>query len=84
VHPQTPVALLAPTHVGNLYRTMRSTLKQAIARGAGDNAFIDRLPKSWFLPHREKGARCPRCSGPVGILHLAGRSAYFCPQCQEY
>jgi formamidopyrimidine-DNA glycosylase len=83
LHPQTPVARLDPACVGKLYRTMRSALRQAIARGAGDNAFIDRLPKSWFLPHREKGERCPRCGGRVGMLRFPGRSAYFCPRCQK-
>jgi len=73
---------LDPARVGKLYRTMRAALRQAIARGAGDNAFIERLPKGWFLPHRKDGARCPRCGARVGRLRFPGRSAYFCPRCQ--
>ncbi len=83
IHPKAAVARLDAARIGKLYRTMRSTLRQAIARGAGDDAFIDRLPKSWFLPHRDKGAHCPRCGGPIDVLRFPGRSAYYCPRCQK-
>jgi formamidopyrimidine-DNA glycosylase len=82
LHPLEPISRLDPARVGKLYRTMRAALRQAIARGAGDNAFIERLPKGWFLPHRKDGARCPRCGARVGRLRFPGRSAYFCPRCQ--
>jgi len=37
----------------------------------------------WLINHREAGARCPRCSGPVEESTLVGKKTYFCPRCQR-
>lgn len=83
IHPRTPVARLDAQHLAALYRVMRAVLTSAIAHGAGDDKFTDRLPKSWFLPHRDKGERCPRCGSAIKTVRFAARTAYFCPRCQK-
>ncbi len=35
-----------------------------------------------FLVPREKGVRCPRCSGEIERMVVGGRGTYFCPACQ--
>jgi formamidopyrimidine-DNA glycosylase len=53
-----------------------------VARGAGSEALFDRLPRTWLLPHREAGARCPRCGGRIESRKSGGRTTCFCPRCQ--
>lgn len=77
VHPKTPVAALDGPALRRLYDSMRTVLKEAIARGAEP----ERLPRDYLLPHRRSGEHCP-CGGEVEKTVIAGRSAYFCPRCQ--
>jgi len=74
IHPQTRVSALTPAQRQSLYRTMRSVLRAAIARGADP----DRLPDDFITRHRHDGERCPR-GGRVARLSIGGRSTYYCP-----
>jgi formamidopyrimidine-DNA glycosylase len=82
LHPQTPAAALDDEAVKRLFREMRNVLKTAVKDGAGAEDFERRLPNDWLLPHRSKGADCPRCGGKIAALKMQGRTAYFCPSCQ--
>lgn len=82
LHPKTPVQHLDDAQRSDLYRAMREVLQTAIDRGAGRDGLADRLPPSYLLPHRERGAACPRCGGEIRTLSCAGRTAYYCPRCQ--
>ncbi|MCA1766280.1 MAG: hypothetical protein LC633_08575 [Desulfobulbaceae bacterium] len=31
------------------------------------------------MPRREAGRSCPRCSGTIERITLAGRGSYYCP-----
>jgi formamidopyrimidine-DNA glycosylase len=79
IHPQTLTRTLSERDLGSLHRALRHVLRIAIERQA-DPA---RLPSTWLLPHREQGARCPRCGGKIEKTRSAGRSAYLCPRCQQ-
>lgn len=65
-----------------LFRKMKEVLETAIARRAGSERFLDRLPAGYLLPERHKGGRCPRCGRDLATLKAGGRTAYFCPACQ--
>ncbi|HSY88657.1 MAG TPA: DNA-formamidopyrimidine glycosylase family protein [Verrucomicrobiae bacterium] len=82
LHPELPIRHLDAGDVTRLYRAMRRVLKEAITRGAGSENFVDHLPASFLLRHRHPGGRCPRCGGPIALLRIAGRAAYYCPHCQ--
>jgi formamidopyrimidine-DNA glycosylase len=82
LHPRTPLQDLEPAEVSALYRAMRRVLEVSIERGAGAEAYVDRLPKGYLLRSREEGARGPRCGGGIETLKAAGRTAYCCPTCQ--
>lgn len=61
-----------------LYRKMRYVLALAIDRKADPTG----VPVSWLLPHRQKGQACPRCNKTIRQARVAGRSAFWCPNCQ--
>ena len=82
LHPELPIRHLDAEDVTRLYRAMRRVLKEAITRGAGSENFVDHLPASYLLRHRHPGGRCPRCGGPIALLRVGGRAAYYCPHCQ--
>jgi formamidopyrimidine-DNA glycosylase len=82
IHPRTLIGSLSDQQLGDLYRAMRHVLKTAIARGAGSENFSERLPEEYLLRHREKDGSCPRGHGPLQTLRFAGRTAYYCPDCQ--
>lgn len=42
----------------------------------------EELPDDYLLTHRSPGSDCPRCGGEIDKVKVAGRSAYFCPNCQ--
>jgi len=38
--------------------------------------------KSFLLPRRHEGGRCPRRGARLRHITVSGRSAWFCPDCQ--
>jgi formamidopyrimidine-DNA glycosylase len=65
-----------------LFGQIKEVLTTATASGAGAERLVDRLPASFLIPHREKGARCPRCGAEIASVKFSGRTAYYCPRCQ--
>src|ERR1700730_6566694 len=55
IHPATQVSTLKEKAVTKLFRATRYILKKAIEAEAD----MDRMSKSWLLPHRGKGGKCP-------------------------
>ena len=79
VHPQDRVDRLSERSLEKISKMMKSVLKQTIRYKADPH----RVPKSWLLPHREKGANCPRCGKGLHRVTIMQRSAYVCPKCQR-
>jgi formamidopyrimidine-DNA glycosylase len=79
MHPATDIARLDNKILMKLFRAMRYILEKAIAAGADSN----QMPKSWLLPHREKGGRCPHCGRKLKSATIGGRTAWFCAHCQK-
>jgi formamidopyrimidine-DNA glycosylase len=65
-----------------LFLEMRGALQTAIARGAGSERFVERMPKSFLQSERKRGGHCPRCRSLLRVFKLGGRTAYCCPCCQ--
>jgi len=78
VHPATQISALKEKAVAKLFRATRYILKKAIEAKAD----ADRMPRSWLLPHRGKGGKCPRCGRKLKSATIGGRTAWFCSHCQ--
>lgn len=83
VNPAVQIDKLAPTDLRRLFLEIRKVLELAIARGAGSEQFIERMPKGTLLPERKKGGLCPHCGSHLKVLKVGGRTAYCCPACQS-
>jgi formamidopyrimidine-DNA glycosylase len=79
IHPATQISALEEKMVAKLFRAARDILKRAIEAKAD----VDQMPKSWLLPHRGKGGKCPRCGRELTSATIGGRTAWFCAHCQR-
>jgi formamidopyrimidine-DNA glycosylase len=79
IHPATQASALKGRIIRKLFRATRYVLEKAIAAKAD----VDRMPKSWLLPRRGKGGKCPRCGRELKSATIGGRTAWFCPRCQK-
>lgn len=79
MHPAIEAARLSDKDLNRLFRATRYVLEKAIALKTD----FDRMPKSWLLPHRSKGGKCPRCGRELKSATIGGRTAWFCRHCQK-
>ena len=76
--PARRAASLTSAERRDLYRSMRRTLRSAVAAG--------HIPRgrTWLSGQRAvEEPRCPRCSRDLAWRHLGGRSSLWCPTCQR-
>ena len=79
IHPKTPIQTLTPADRRRLYRQMRTVLEQAVE----EYDYLDRK-RTWLSHVRGRPeAVCPRCGTPLARTVAAGRTTYFCPNCQR-
>ncbi|HZZ52022.1 MAG TPA: DNA-formamidopyrimidine glycosylase family protein [Pseudonocardia sp.] len=71
LNPARPVDALTEREREHLYRTMRSTIREAL-RGGG----VHTLP---LVAHRRPGGRCPRDGTELRRTTVGGRTTYWCP-----
>jgi formamidopyrimidine-DNA glycosylase len=79
IHPMFPGHRLTGGQAECLYRNTRKVLRMAIRRNADPWA----MPPSYLLPHRQQDGCCPRCEAALTRQTVAGRTTYWCPQCQR-
>ena len=80
IHPKTKVNALKEKTLERLFRVMiENVLPTAIDRRADPSQF----PDSYIIPHRKKGASCPKCRSVLHQVKVSGRTTYLCPKCQR-
>jgi formamidopyrimidine-DNA glycosylase len=79
LHPATEASALKDRAIPKLFRATRYILERAITAKAD----MDHMPRSWLLPHRGKGGKCPRCGRALKSATIGGRTAWFCAHCQR-
>jgi formamidopyrimidine-DNA glycosylase len=78
IRPDRETRELTEADRSGLYSAMRSTLRRAVDAG--------RVPPrdSWLTGRRDDpDPVCPRCGNPLRRTRLAGRTAVWCPHCQN-
>jgi formamidopyrimidine-DNA glycosylase len=88
IHPNTSARLLSLAQCDHLLYSIRQVLSDAIAKGGSsiqDFAHPDGQKgyfQNYYIVYRRQGLPCAFCSTPIEKIVLAGRSSFFCPQCQ--
>ena len=88
IHPKRIAASLSSQEAKKLRKSLQGILHEAIAlRGSSIIDFLDAEgePGEYQRRHRaygREGEKCYRCKTPIRRAIVAGRSSYFCPQCQ--
>jgi len=79
IPPTIKSSKLSGKKIRRLYKKMKRVLKMAIDKEAD----VSQMPKTWLLPNRVEGGDCPRCDGKIKKVRVSGRTAYYCPSCQQ-
>lgn len=79
IHPKRTICDLDKLILKRLYQTIGTVLNTAIEASANPK----KMPSTFLLSHRKQGNHCPECANPIEKIKVAGRSAWYCPQCQQ-
>ena len=88
IHPLTPAHLVKLDKCHDLVRAIKQTLKQAIqAGGTTLKDFFDAAGNAGYFQQQlfvygRSNEACLLCCNLINLRRLAGRSTYFCSQCQ--
>jgi formamidopyrimidine-DNA glycosylase len=89
IHPVQLGRRLKPSQLKKLYVELQEVLRRAIQlRGSSISDFLDAegMPGEYQQHHRaygREGKSCFRCKKTIRRVIVAGRSSYFCPNCQK-
>jgi formamidopyrimidine-DNA glycosylase len=89
IHPARIGARLSVEEVKSLYSALQQILEKAIVLGGSSiSDFLDAEgePGEYQLHHKaygREGKACYRCKMPIRRIVVAGRSSFFCPNCQK-
>jgi formamidopyrimidine-DNA glycosylase len=89
IHPARIGARLSAEEVRSLHGALQQILEKAIVlRGSSISDFLDAEgePGEYQLHHKaygREGKACYRCRTPIRRIVVAGRSSFFCPNCQK-
>jgi formamidopyrimidine-DNA glycosylase len=89
VNPFKETKQLSDEEIERIYEAMREILPKAIEVGGESISDFRRITgeKGGFDPlrkvYRREGEKCSRCGTIIKRIKLAGRSAHFCPKCQQ-
>lgn len=89
IHPCRRLNELTPRDIGRLHRAIRDVLNEAIAsRGTTVSDFVDLEGERGAFQdllrvYRRSGADCLACGEAICKTRVAGRSSYYCPECQD-
>ena len=78
LHPKARVEGLTKSERSQLFRAIKDVLATAIECGAGAEQFLDRLPKGYLLPQRDRDGRCPP-GGPLRDAQVIGPHELLLP-----
>ena len=77
VHPKKVAGGVEEEEVDELHRNLQFVLRKAI------EGRVEEFPPDFLIPHREEGAKCPRCGGTIRKTRVSGRATFFCEDHQK-
>ena len=80
IHPASRIGALPLENLKAMLHNMQDILRQAVALNAEYSAY----PESWLWNHRVPDGLCPKCLSSLEQDKVAGRTTYYCPQCQAF
>jgi len=89
IHPLTPARQLSRDDLNRLRRSVRKILRRAIAAGGSSiRDYVDGEGRKGNFQVRHKvygreGKPCLACGTKIERIRVAGRSSFFCPNCQK-
>src|SRR4051794_22858703 len=89
LHPLSPAGSMKPQDCERLREGIVATLEAGLrSGGASVDDYLDArgergAMQDEFLVHMREGEPCPRCGAEIRRIVVAGRSTYFCPNCQR-
>ena len=89
IDPRRPARSLEPDEADALRGAIRDVLRRALERAGTtfrDYRAVDGRPGRFqesLRVYGREGLACPRCGGGVRRIVQAGRSTFFCPDCQR-
>lgn len=91
VNPQTSAEKVSAKKADVLFEKIRYVLSESIRHGSTLNVDPENIDGSYYgggyklrwLVYDRENESCAECAGEIARLRQAGRSTYFCPQCQK-
>jgi formamidopyrimidine-DNA glycosylase len=89
IHPRKITNRISEKKLGELYRTIQTLLKKAIAKmGTSVDSFagVDGAPggfQKYLQAYGREGQPCGRCGAKIRRIKIGSRSSHFCPKCQK-
>jgi formamidopyrimidine-DNA glycosylase len=83
IHPERDACELSRDDCSRLVRAIRRELRFELARSRSEKLrYLQQGEENRFRVYGHAGEPCPRCATPLAKLVQAGRSSYYCSQCQ--
>jgi len=79
IDPRSPSANVSKEKLARLVDAIRLVLSPRRRR---PGRYTDRRGRERFTVYDREGKECRRCGGTIERIVQAGRSTYFCPDCQ--
>ncbi|HBN07184.1 MAG TPA: hypothetical protein DD435_00575 [Cyanobacteria bacterium UBA8530] len=80
IRPDRRLSSLLRADWERIYDKMQSVIAEA-ERVKGNPESLER--KAFLTPRRGTDRGCPKCEGPLSVLHFGPERSYFCPHCQD-
>jgi formamidopyrimidine-DNA glycosylase len=86
LHPLTPANRLSMEQAGRLIESIRTVLRDGIARNGASIDWVYRGGdfQNYFRVYQRTGEPCPECGTPIARIIVGQRGTHFCPHCQPF
>jgi formamidopyrimidine-DNA glycosylase len=85
LHPLTPANCVSPEHATRLLESIRSVLRDGIARNGASIDWVYRGGdfQNYFRVYQRTGEPCPECGTSIARIIVGQRGTHYCPFCQS-